>query len=53
MVAMYLMRLAGVAVGLLPGPVHRALDAWSYRVALKRRDRRFRGVSRRSAAHAK
>jgi hypothetical protein len=52
MLAVFLMRTAGVALGLLPGPVHKALDAWSYRVALKRRDRRFRSV-RRSAAHAK
>ena len=27
---------------LLPAPLHRALDAWSYRLALKRRDKRRR-----------
>ncbi|GAB2604547.1 hypothetical protein GCM10027034_42110 [Ramlibacter solisilvae] len=52
MAALLLMRLAGGAVRLLPGPLHRALDAWSLRVARRRRERRFQ-ASARSAAHAK
>jgi hypothetical protein len=52
MVAILLMRFTVGTVGLLPRSLHKALDAWSYRVALKRRDRRFRGA-KRSAAHAK
>ncbi len=28
------------ALQLLPGPLHRSLDAWSRRQAMKRRDRR-------------
>jgi hypothetical protein len=53
MVGIVLMRVAAQSMRLLPRPLHNALDAWSYRLALKRRDRRFRGVSGRSAAYGK
>ena len=52
MVAVLLIRLTTGTVSLLPGRLHKALDAWSYRVALKRRERRLRRV-KRSGAHAK
>jgi hypothetical protein len=52
MVGIVLMRLAAGTVRLLPGPLHKALDAWSYRLALKRREQRFGAIKRR-AAHAK
>jgi hypothetical protein len=52
MVGILLMRVAAQSMRLLPAPLYKALDAWPYRLAVKRRERRFRGT-RRSAAHAK
>lgn len=30
----------------LPSPVHRMLDAWSQRIAMKRRERRRKAIAR-------
>ena len=39
---MLAMRLLMLALRAMPRPVHRVLDAWSYRIAIKRRERRLK-----------
>jgi hypothetical protein len=42
MSALIFSRAVMYAVRAIPAPLHRALDAWALRQALKRRDRRLR-----------
>jgi hypothetical protein len=42
MTALVMTRWISQVLRLLPGPLHRALDAWSQRTALKRREQRSR-----------
>jgi hypothetical protein len=42
MTALVMTRWVTQALRVLPGPLHRALDAWSHRTALKRREQRSR-----------
>jgi hypothetical protein len=46
MAALVLTRLVQQALRVLPAPVHRALDAWAQRAALKRREKRMRLLRR-------
>lgn len=45
MVALAFSRMVMFAVRLIPPPLHRALDGWAHREALKRRARRLRRIA--------
>jgi hypothetical protein len=46
MAALAFMRMVTFAVRALPAPLHRALDGWAQRQALRRRERRLRRLGR-------